>query len=255
MTINEYRNKTAVGRAAAEAGAAALREAIRRNGRVRVVHSTGKSQFEFLEAFTVMPDIDWEKVEMFHLDEYVGLPADHPASFRKYLMERLISKTGIRHYHLIDGEADPAEVMARVGAALKAAPIDVTFVGIGENGHLAFNDPPADFQIEAPYILVRLDEACRKQQVGEGWFTGLAEVPERAITMSVRQILKAKKIFCIVSEARKAAAVRACFTGVISPLAPASILRTHPDVTVFLDEESAALLPRELRNTVTLVEA
>jgi glucosamine-6-phosphate deaminase len=254
MTIRAYPNKTAVGRTAAEAGAAALREAIRRNERVRVIHSTGKSQFEFLEAFTVMPDIDWEKVEIFHLDEYVGLPADHPASFRKYLMERLISKTGIRHYHLIDGEADPAEVIAKVGAALKAAPIDVAFVGIGENGHLAFNDPPADFETNEPFILVRLDEACRKQQVSEGWFTALTEVPKRAITMSVSQILKAKKIFCIVPEARKAAAVRACFTGLISPLAPASILRTHPDVTVFLDEESSALLPREMLSVVTPAE-
>jgi glucosamine-6-phosphate deaminase len=254
MTIKKYPNKTAVGCGAAEAGAAALREAIRRNGRVRVIHSTGKSQFEFLEALSVMPDIEWEKVEMFHLDEYVGLPADHPASFRKYLMERLISKTGIRNYHLIDGQTDPAEVMATVGAALRTAPIDVAFVGIGENGHLAFNDPPADFQTEEPFILVRLDEVCRKQQVGEGWFTSPAEVPERAITMSVRQILNAKKIFCIVPEARKAETVRACFTGVISPLAPASILRTHPDVTVFLDEESAALLPGEMLNTVTPVE-
>jgi glucosamine-6-phosphate deaminase len=254
MTINEYPDKTAVGRAAAEAGAAALREAIRLTGKARVIHSTGKSQFEFLEEFTVMPDIDWERMEMFHLDEYVGLRADHPGSFRKYLVERLISKTGIRNYHLIDGDAAPAEVIATVGSALNAAPVDIAFVGIGENGHLAFNDPPADFETEEPFILVRLNEACRRQQVGEGWFAALDEVPKRAITMSVRQILKAKKILCIVPEARKAAAVRACLTGPISPLAPASILRTHPDVTVFLDEESAAMLPRELRNSVTPVE-
>src|SRR5262249_10806204 len=151
-------------------------------GTARMIAATGASQFEFLDALTQMPGMDWSRVEMFHLDEYVGLPSEHPASFRKYLMERLIRKTGITHYHLLDGEADPEDVCRRVGQTLSAAPVDVAFVGIGENGHLAFNDPPADFVTEEPYLVVRLDEACRRQQVGEGWFSALSEVPEKALS-------------------------------------------------------------------------
>jgi glucosamine-6-phosphate deaminase len=179
---------------------------------------------------------------MFHLDEYVGLAADHPASFRRYLLERLIRPAGIGTFHLLDGEQDPAEVCRTTGRALTAAPIDVAFAGIGENGHLAFNDPPADFDTTDPYLVVRLDEACRRQQVGEGWFQSLDDVPERAITMSVAQILKSRAIIAVVPEARKAAAVQRCFEGAISPMAPASILRTHADTSVFLDTDSAALL-------------
>jgi len=181
---------------------------------------------------------------MFHLDEYVGLPPDHPASFRKYLLERLIRKAGIERYHLLDGEKDPVEVITRVGAEITSAPIDVAFVGIGENGHLAFNDPPADFETEEPYIIVNLDEACRRQQVGEGWFASLDEVPRQAISMSIKQILKAEEIICIAPDARKAQAVEACFEGPVSPEAPASILRTHPKTTVYLDRQSAGTLSR-----------
>ena len=179
---------------------------------------------------------------MFHLDEYVGIPESHPASFRRFLRERLIEKAGISKFYLLDGDNDPAEVIRVVGNALRAAPVDVAFVGIGENGHLAFNDPPADFETEEPYLLVKLDEVCRRQQMGEGWFRSISEVPERAISMSVRQILKAKVIICIVPDARKANAVKACLEGEISPLAPASILRTHPNTTLYLDQQSSALL-------------
>ena len=182
---------------------------------------------------------------MFHLDEYVGLPISHPASFRKYLLERLIHKVGIAKYHLLDGNGDPTEVVRRVGEALRSAPVDVAFVGIGENGHLAFNDPPADFQTEEPYLVVELDEACLRQQVGEGWFANISEVPRRAISMSVKQILKAKEIICVVPDARKASAVKLCFDGDVSPMAPASILRTHPAATIYLDRESASLLSPE----------
>src|SRR5581483_3061176 len=178
-------------------------------------------------------------------DEYIGLPITHPASFRKYLMERLISKTGMERYHLLDGKGDPQQVCRQVGKELNAAPINVAFVGIGENGHLAFNDPPADFETEEPYLIVNLDEACRRQQVGEGWFADLSEVPTQAISMSIRQILKAEKIICIAPDKRKAKAIQSCFTGDISPLAPASILRTHPDVTVYLDTDSSSLLEPE----------
>jgi glucosamine-6-phosphate deaminase len=179
---------------------------------------------------------------MFHLDEYIGLPVDHPAAFRRYLLERLIRPTGIARVHLIDGERNPLDVCRELGREVTAAPIDVAFVGIGENGHLAFNDPPADFDTEEPYLVVRLDEACRRQQVGERWFTSIDEVPDRAITMSIRQILKSRAILAVVPEARKAPAVRMSLEGAISPMVPASILRTHADTSLFLDADSAALV-------------
>jgi len=231
--------------AAADQAAAILRETIQTNGRVRLIAATGAAQFEFLEILTSLPGIDWQQVEMFHLDEYIGLPASHPASFCRFLKERLIQKAGIKKYFLLSGDQDPADVIRRVGQSLLSAPIDLAFVGIGENGHLAFNDPPADFETEEPYLVVTLDEACRRQQLGEGWFATLADVPQRAISMSIRQILKTKKILCIVPDARKAAAVKACFEGEISPLAPASILRTHPKTTVYVDIHSAARLRPE----------
>ncbi len=204
--------------------------------------ATGASQFEFLEALTSRTDIDWSRVEMFHLDEYIGLPADHPASFRRFLLERLIRPAGITRYHLLDGEADPAEVCERVGRALQSAPIDCAFIGIGENGHLAFNDPPADFSTDEPYIVVELDAACRQQQVGEGWFPSMADVPSRAITVSIQGLLDSREIICIVPDARKAQAVQRCLEGPVTPDAPASVLQTHPDTTVYLDSASAALL-------------
>ena len=243
MMIKCFDDKKEMARVAADQAASILRDTIQKQGKARLIAATGAAQFEFLEALTTLPAIDWQRVEMFHLDEYIGLPETHPASFCRFLKERLIQKTGMVHYHLLNGDEDPAEVIRRTGEALQSEPIDVAFVGIGENGHLAFNDPPADFETEEPYIIVTLDEPCRRQQLGEGWFDSLADVPRRAISMSVRQILKTKQILCIVPDARKANAVKACFDGEISPLAPASILRTHPNTTVYLDKNSAALLP------------
>jgi glucosamine-6-phosphate deaminase len=242
LRIRVYDDKNALGRAAAAQAADLIRRAIAEKGTARILAATGQSQFEFLDALVREPDIRWSEVEMFHLDEYVGLAIDHPASFRKYLHERLIGKTRLGRYHLLDGEHDAERVCREEGAHLASAPIDVAFAGIGENGHLAFNDPPADFQTEKPYLIVRLDEACRRQQVGEGWFASVADVPDRAISISVRQLLKAKTIICTVPDARKAEAVKRCLEGAISPLAPASILRTHSDTTVYLDRASAALL-------------
>ena len=247
MNIKVYENKHLLGHAAAEHAATAIRRAIRDRGSARVIAATGTSQLEFLEALTNAPDVAWRCVELFHLDEYVGLPAEHPASFRKYLLDRLIRRTGIENYHLLDGNADSQEVIRSAGAELNSAPVDIAFVGIGENGHLAFNDPPADFQSDMPFLLVELDEACRRQQVGEGWFADIVEVPRQAITMSIRQILKAREIIASVPDARKAAAVRACCEGEISPLLPASALRMHPNATLFLDLESAALLSSRTR--------
>ena len=243
MMIKCFDDKKEMARVAADQAAFILRDTIQKQGKARLIAATGAAQFEFLEALTTLPAIDWKRVEMFHLDEYIGLPETHPASFCRFLKERLIQKTGMVHYHLLNGDEDPAEVIRRTGEALQSEAIDVAFVGIGENGHLAFNDPPADFETEEPYIIVTLDEPCRRQQLGEGWFDSLADVPRRAISMSVRQILKTKQILCIVPDARKANAVKACFDGEISPLAPASILRTHPNTTVYLDKNSAALLP------------
>jgi glucosamine-6-phosphate deaminase len=250
MATKIYDDKISLSRAAAEQAANSLRTAIENFGRARIIAATGASQFEFLDALTAMPNIEWPRVEMFHLDEYIGLPVSHPASFRKYLRERLINKTGITKYHFLDGEGDVRAIVHKVSAELTAAPIDIAFVGIGENGHLAFNDPPADFQTEEPYIIVELDEPCRRQQVGEGWFNDLSEVPKRAISMSVRQILKAKEILCIVPDARKAQAVKSCFEGEISPLAPASILRSHANTTVLLDRNSAALLSAKSKGNI-----
>ena len=245
MVIKCFNEKREMATAAADEAAAILRETIQANGRARLIAATGAAQFEFLEILTSLPGIDWKRVEMFHLDEYIGLPASHPASFCRFLQERLIQKAGIEKYFLLSGDLDPADVIRRVGQALLSAPIDLAFVGVGENGHLAFNDPPADFETEEPYLVVKLDEACRRQQLGEGWFATLADVPQRAISMSIRQILKTSQILCIVPDTRKAAAVKACFEDEISPLAPASILRTHPNTTVYLDVNSAARLHPE----------
>ncbi len=248
MQIKIFNDKKALALAAAEHAAKSLRAALRENGGARIVSATGASQFEFLDALTSAADIDWSRVELFHLDEYIGLPATHPASFRKYILERIIlktrvgHKTGITQYHLLDGEGDPHEVAKRVGSELISRPVDLAFVGIGENGHLAFNDPPADFASEEPYLVVQLDEACRRQQVNEGWFAQLADVPLRAISMSIRQILRAKEIIAVAPEARKARAVQACVEHEISPMAPASALRNHANATLYLDRDSAALL-------------
>jgi glucosamine-6-phosphate deaminase len=260
LQIKILDNKKALGQAAAEHAAKSLRDAIRENGAARIVAATGASQFEFLDSLTSATDIDWSRVELFHLDEYVGLPATHPASFRKYILERIIlktgtglktaisHKTGITQYHLLDGEGDPKEIAKRVGGELISRPVDLAFVGIGENGHLAFNDPPADFASEEPYLVVQLDEACRRQQVNEGWFSQLAEVPMGAISMSIRQILRAKEIIAVVPEARKARAVQACLEDEIGPWAPASALRNHANTTLYLDKDSAALLKASSRS-------
>jgi glucosamine-6-phosphate deaminase len=242
MMIKIFGNSADLAQTAARRAAQIISENITGHGIARILAATGASHLEFLQALVAAPGVDWSKVEMFHLDEYVGLPAAHPASFRKYLLQRFIRPAGIGRYHLLDGEGDLEAVCRQAGDQMNSGPIHVAFVGIGENGHLAFNDPPADFQTETPYLVVNLDEACRRQQVGEGWFRDLGEVPRQAITISIRQTLKAEKILCVTPERRKAKAVKACLEGPISPSAPASILRTHSHVTVFLDRDSASLL-------------
>jgi glucosamine-6-phosphate deaminase len=246
MKIRVFEDKLKLSYAAAAHAASTLGASLRVQEYARLVAATGASQLEFLAVLASMPDLDWQRVELFHLDEYVGLPATHPSSFRKYIYERIIQKTGITHYHLLDGERDPQVVAREVGQALASKPVDLVFAGIGENGHLAFNDPPADFQTAQPFLIVELDEACRLQQVNEGWFARVQDVPKRAITMSIHQILSAGEIISVVPDKRKASAVKECLEGEISPMAPASILRKHPNVTLYLDAGSASLLSHKI---------
>jgi glucosamine-6-phosphate deaminase len=242
MRLRIFEDRNSLGAVAAEQAAEGMRKAIAQRGKARIIGASAASQFEFLEALTRAPGIDWRRVELFHLDEYIGLSMTHPASFCKFLQDRLVAKTGIATSHFLNGQRDPNDVIREANEAISAAPIDVAFVGIGENGHLAFNDPPADFDTMEPFIVVNLDEACRQQQVGEGWFPTLDSVPKQAISMSVRQVLKSREILAVVPGAKKAQAIHACFDGPISPAAPSSILRTHDSTTIYLDRESAARL-------------
>jgi len=243
LEIKIFETKEEMGKAAAKKAAEILKKAIKEKNEAVFVAATGASQFEFLENLTGIPSIDWSKTVMFHLDEYIGISENHPASFRKYLKERLIDKVHPGTIYLINGDAeDPEKECERLNKIISKKEIDVAFVGIGENGHLAFNDPPANFNTEKPYIIVELDEACRRQQVGEGWFKSLDEVPKRAISMSIKQIMKSKNIICTVPDARKARAVKNCLEGEVSPYYPASILRKHKNVFLFLDKDSAKLL-------------
>ena len=232
-----------LGQNAGRSGAALIRKAIQNQGFANIILATGTSQFETLNQLLLEKEIDWTKVTVFHLDEYIGLPLSHPASFRKYLVERFFEKVPqLKGYHLIDGEIDPEKECERLSELIQNHPIDVAFVGIGENGHLAFNDPPADFNTEKPYLVVDLDEACRMQQFGEGWFPTLDEVPRQAISMSIRQIMKSASIICSVPDLRKARAIKHCMEGEISNLHPASILQIHQDCQIFLDTPASSLL-------------
>lgn len=244
MNIKIFKTKESMGKAAAEKAAEILKDAIDKKGEANFVIATGASQFEFLENLTRITSIDWGKTTMFHLDEHVGLSENHPASFRRYLKDRFISKVYPGHIHLIEGDAeDPEKECERLNGIISQKEIDVAFVGIGENGHLAFNDPPADFNTEKPYIIVELDDACRRQQLGEGWFRSVDDVPKQAISISVKQIMKSKHIICTVPDKRKAKAVKNCFKGdEISPDCPASILKKHKNCFVFFDEESSIYL-------------
>lgn len=250
MKIHVLDSPRQLGSLAAQTGADAIRKAIRDQGFARIIVATGASQFETLAALVEQSDIDWSKVTGFHLDEYLGVSGDHPASFVRYLRERFVTKVPLLAFHYLDGLASNAEESCKeLGEILNEAPIDAAFVGIGENGHLAFNDPPADFETDQAYLVVELDEACRRQQAGEGWFETIDDVPRRAISMSCRQILRSKTILCSVPDRRKAVAVRASIEGAISPDVPASILQSHGDTHLFLDQAAASLLTRAQSST------
>jgi glucosamine-6-phosphate deaminase len=244
MEIKIADSPSELGKSAGAAAAVAIRETIASTGKANIILATGTSQFETLKQL-VSEDIDWSKVVMFHLDEYIGLPITHPASFRKYLQEKFISKVSpLKASYLVNGEVDPETECDRLGKLISSHPIDVALVGVGENGHLAFNDPPADFTTEKPYLIVDLDVPCRKQQLGEGWFKSLEEVPPQAISMSVKQILKSKTIICSVPDSRKAVAVKNTIEQKISNLYPASILQSHADCRLYLDRNSASQLSK-----------
>ena len=246
MHVVIHHDRPAMGQAAGSQAATALATACAARGAATLVVATGSSQFEVLATLAAAPGIPWERVTIFHLDEYCGLSADHPASFRRYLRERFVTRLPVRPaaFHELDGEAEPMAECGRLAALVPVGEFDVALIGIGENGHLAFNDPPADFVTTAPYIVVALDEACRRQQVGEGWFPDLAAVPTRAISMSVRRMLASRLLVCSVPDLRKAEAVRAAVEGPLTPDLPASILRQHPACTLHLDREAASLLGR-----------
>lgn len=244
MEIHLSDTPQSLGRAAAYTAADAIRLALERQGKANIILATGTSQFAMLENLVSAEGIDWSRVTMFHLDEYIGLPADHPASFRRYLRERFVGRVNdLGAAIFIGGDApDPTAECQRLNTLIRQHSIDVAMIGIGENGHLAFNDPPADFETEEPFIIVELDEACRRQQLGEGWFADLEAVPRQAITMSIRHILKSRRLIVSVPDRRKAVAVRDAVNGTLTNRCPASILREHPYCDLFLDQESASLL-------------
>jgi len=241
MEIVLSETKQLLGLKAANRGAELIRKAIRLNGKANIIVATGASQFEMLNEL-VKEDVDWSVVTAFHLDEYIGISENHPASFRKYLKERFVDLISLKEFNYVNGETDPYGECVRLGKLISERPIDVAFIGIGENGHLAFNDPPADFETEAPYLVVKLNDSCRRQQLGEGWFPTFNDVPEKAISMSIRQIMKSKAIICTVPDERKATAVRDTILNEISPECPATILRTHSNVVLLLDLAAASLV-------------
>jgi glucosamine-6-phosphate deaminase len=243
MNVAIFDSRLQLAQAAADEAADIIRQAIGARGQAYLIAATGASQFEFLEALVQRPNIDWAQTTFFHLDEYVGMPASHPASFRRYLKERIVDRVHPGAFHFVNGDSpDPIAECTRIGELLSRQTIDAAFVGIGENGHLAFNDPPANFETEDPYLVVELNDECRNQQVGEGWFPDLDEVPRQAISMSIQQIVKARRVICVVPERRKARAVKDCLELEISPMHPASILQQHPRTTIYLDKDSASLL-------------
>lgn len=241
MEIIISKNKQELGKEAAKLGAQLIQKAIQEKGEANIIVATGASQFEML-AHLVNEKVDWHNVTTFHLDEYIGIQDTHPASFRKYLKERFAHIVPLKKFNYVNGEVDPLEECNRLGELIREATIDVAFIGIGENSHIAFNDPPADFETEEPYIVVHLDKDCRMQQLGEGWFSTLDDVPVQAISMSVHQIMKSEAIICSVPDGRKALAVKKTIESPVDPSVPSSILKEHKAVWLFADNYSAALL-------------
>ncbi|MEH7236441.1 glucosamine-6-phosphate deaminase [Bacillus sp. JJ1562] len=244
MNVKIFETSERLGKEAAALAAEVLNKAIEEKGNARIALSTGASQFETIK-YLVDMDVDWRKVEMFHLDEYVNLPESHNASFRKYLKERFVNLVSLKKAHFVNGEGNIQETVRELSEEISREPIDLGLIGIGENAHVAFNDPPADFDTKDPYIVVNLDENCKQQQVREGWFESIDKVPNQAISMSVHQIMSSKVIISCVPHKVKAKAIKDVFEKDVTNIIPATILKTHPDITLFLDEQSASQLNKE----------
>ena len=241
MEIVKLNSKNELGEKAAVDGAGLIRKAIQTNGVANIIVATGASQFEMLNQL-IKQDVDWTKVTAFHLDEYIGISEQHQASFRRYLKERFVNKISLKEFHYVAGEVEPQAECKRLSEIISRHPVDVAFVGIGENAHLAFNDPPADFETEEAFLVVNLDEGCRCQQMGEGWFNTMEDVPKQAISMSIKQIMNSKAIICSVPDIRNADAVKSSLEGMVTPHVPASILKLHKAAWIYLDKDSASLL-------------
>ncbi|WP_047151814.1 glucosamine-6-phosphate deaminase [Aneurinibacillus tyrosinisolvens] len=245
MNVEILPNAKELGKAAAVFCSRLLKQVMEEKGSARIVLSTGASQFDTLDALT-QTDVDWTRVEMFHLDEYIGLEEKHPASFRKYLKERFVERVPLKKGHFVNGERNVQEHIETLTREIRREPIDLALIGIGENAHIAFNDPPANFDTKDAFIVVDLAERCKKQQVGEGWFASLEEVPKKAISMTVHQIMQSRVIVSCVPYQVKADAIRALFQHETTNQVPATILKTHPEFHLFLDEESASKIDRKL---------
>jgi len=245
MKIVICKDPEQLGFQAATLAAQILNKTIAEKGNARLLLSTGASQFETLK-YLVKMDVDWSKVEMFHLDEYIGIPRTHPASFRRYLEERFVNLTNLKRAHYVDVEGDLEKRIQEITDEVRKQPIDLALVGVGENAHIAFNDPPADFETKEAFIIVNLDERCKQQQVREGWFKNVDEVPKQAVTMTVYQIMQSRIIMSCVPHKEKANAVKLTLENDLTNKIPATMLKQHPDWTLFLDEDSASLLDREL---------
>ena len=237
--------KEELGNASAIHAAKLVNDAIAKQGYARILLSTGASQFPFFVEF-VKQNIDWSKVEMFHLDEYVGISEEHPASFKRYLLDRFVNVVNPKCAYLINGQKNPEETIAELTALLNEKPIDVGLIGIGENGHIAFNDPPADFDDQRAYKVVTLDERCLQQQIGEGWFKNVDETYKQAISMTCSQIMKCKSIISVVPYKVKAEAIYNTLTRDLTPEVPATLLKQHADCTIYCDKDSASLLTDEI---------
>jgi glucosamine-6-phosphate deaminase len=239
MRITISRDASELGKSAAGTAAEMINRSISNNGEARIVVSTGKSQFEFFQSL-VKEKIEWPRVEVFHLDEYIGIPVDHKASFRKYLYERFINLVPVKKFWPVDVAGETGERISAITMEIRKKPVDVGIIGIGVNGHIAFNDPPADFSTKDSYIIVTLDDRCKMQQVDEGWFKTIDEVPARAVSMSVWQIMQCRSIISVVPHKVKAEAVGKTLKEKVNNHVPATILKNHNDWNLFLDKNSVS---------------
>jgi glucosamine-6-phosphate deaminase len=249
MKIRICDDRSTLAQTAAEHAVEVIRRRLTEHGQARIVVETGESQLEFFRELSTHRDLDWANVEVFCATEYIGLPAGHPAGTSAFLKHRLITKTGIKRFFCFEAETNLAARIAEYGAKLRNGPLDLAVIGIGENGRLLLNSPPADFDTESPYITVDLDFAYRSQQVSEGWFVDVGQVPMQAVTMSVRQILKACEIIALAPGSARALAAKVCAEHGVSPTAPATILQSHSNTSVYLDRDSSALLSAQAGNS------